>query len=215
MILGTSRKPTKGYYVKGHFVALGSELDLALKRELRGDVDLSRTDLKKHSDHLQLLGEQLLTLRRGLLDKLALPDRLLDAMTEAKRITNFEGKRRQMQFIGKLMRKLDEATVAAIEEALKVQHQGSAKDTLRMHQAEQWRDRLIANDEALEAWLQLDPDADLQHLRTLVRQARKDAVPAQEGEAPRHGKSFREIFQLVRAKLDGDAAAAQAAEDDA
>jgi ribosome-associated protein len=136
-------------------------------------------------------------------------------MTEAKRITNFEGKRRQMQFIGKLMRKLDEPTVAAIEEALKVQHQGSAKDTLRMHQAEQWRDRLIAQDEALEAWRKLDPDADLQHLRTLVRQARKDAVPAQEGEAPRHGKSFREIFQLVRAKLDGDAAAAQAAEDGA
>lgn len=208
-----SRKPTKGYYVKGHFVAEGSELDLELKRELRGDVDQSRTDLKKHSEHLQSLGEQLLTLRRGLLDKLALPDRLLDAMAEAKRITNFEGKRRQMQFIGKLMRKLDEATVAAIEEALKVQHQGSAKDTMRLHQAEQWRDRLIAEDEALEAWLQLDPDADLQRLRTLVRQARKDAVPAQEGEAPRHGKSYREIFQLVRAKLDGDAAAAQAAED--
>ena len=93
-----------------------------------------------------------------------------EVRAEAKRITNFEGKRRQMQFIGKLMRKLDEATVAAIEEALKVQHQGSAKDTLRLHQAEQWRDRLIANDEALEAWLKLDPDTDLQHLRTLVRQ---------------------------------------------
>ena len=105
------------------------------------------------------------------------------------------------------------AAALPIEEALKVQHQGSAKDTLRLHQAEQWRDRLIAEDEALEAWLQLDPDADLQRLRTLVRQARKDAVPAQEGEAPRHGKSYREIFQLVRAKLDGDAAAAQAAED--
>ena len=48
-----------------------------------------------------------------------------------------------------------------------------------------------------------------------MRQARKDAVPAQEGEAPRHGKSFREIFQLVRAKLDGDAAAVQAAEEGA
>ncbi len=210
-----SRKPTKGYYVKGHFVAEGSELDLELKRELRGDVDQSRTDLKKHSEHLQSLGEQLLTLRKGLLDKLGLPDRLLDALAEARRITNFEGKRRQMQFIGKLMRKLDEAMVQAIEEALEVQHQGSAKDTQRLHLAEQWRDRLIADDEALQQWLALDAEADLQRLRTLIRQARKDAQasPEQPGAAPRHGKSYREIFQIVRAKLDGDAAAAQAAED--
>ena len=210
-----SRKPTKGYYVKGHFVAEGSELDLELKRELRGDVDRSRTDLKKHSEHLQSLGEQLLTLRKGLMDKLGLPDRLLEAIAEARRITNFEGKRRQMQFIGKLMRKLDEATVQAIEEALEVQHQGSAKDTLRLHLAEQWRDRLIADDEALKEWLALDADADVQRLRTLVRQARKDAQasPEQPGAAPRHGKSYREIFQLVRARLDADAQAAQEAED--
>jgi len=210
-----SRKPTKGYYVKGHFVAEGSELDLELKRELRGDVDQSRTDLKKHSDHLQSLGEQLLTLRKGLIDKLALPDRLLDAIAEAKRITNFEGRRRQMQFIGKLMRKLDEQQVQAVEQALEVQHHGSAKDTLRLHVAEQWRDRLIAQDAALQDWLQLDPDADLQHLRTLVRQARKDAQvnPEQPDAAPRHGKSYREIFQLVRARLDADAQAAQEAED--
>ena len=141
MILAMSRKPTKGYFVKGHFVALGSELDLELKRELKGDVELSRTDLKKHSDHLQQLGEQLLTLRKGLLDKLDLPDNLREALVEAKRITNFEGKRRQMQYIGKLMRKLDETVVSAVEAALDVQHQGSAQETLRLHVAEQWRDR--------------------------------------------------------------------------
>ncbi|MEN9384494.1 MAG: hypothetical protein RL323_1637 [Pseudomonadota bacterium] len=210
-----SRKPTKGYFVKGHFVALGSELDLELKRELKGDVELSRTDLKKHSDHLQHLGEQLLTLRKGLLDKLALPDNLRDALAEAKRITNFEGKRRQMQYIGKLMRKLDETVVSAVESALEVQHQGSAQETLRLHVAEQWRDRLVATDEALQEWLQIDTDADVQRLRTLVRQARKDAQasPDLPGEAPRHGKAYREIFQLVRARLDADAQAAQDAAD--
>lgn len=209
MILGMSRKPTKGYYVKGHFVALGSDLDLELKRELRGDTDVSKTDLKKQSDHLQNVGEQLLTLRKGLVDKLELPERLLEAVAEAKRITNFEGKRRQMQFIGKIMRKLDDAQVRAIEEALAIQHQGSAKDTLRLHQAEQWRDRLIADDNALTEWLQTDPDADLQHLRSLLRQARKDAQtqPDKPGEAPRHGKAYREIFQAVRARLDAIAAA--------
>ncbi len=215
MILAMSRKPTKGYFVKGHFVALGSELDLELKRELKGDVELSRTDLKKHSDHLQQLGEQLLTLRKGLLDKLDLPDNLREALVEAKRITNFEGKRRQMQYIGKLMRKLDETVVSAVEAALEVQHQGSAQETLRLHLAEQWRDRLVATDDALQEWLQIDTDADVQRLRTLVRQARKDAqtTPDLPGEAPRHGKAYREIFQLVRTRLDAEAQAAQDAAD--
>ena len=204
-----ARKPTKGYFVKGHFVAEGSELDLELKRELKGDVDVSKTDLKKHSDKLQQLGEALLTLRQGLMDKLDLPEKLVEAIAEAKRITNFEGKRRQMQFIGKLMRKLDDDTVTAIEAALEVQHQGSAADTLRLHQAEQWRDRLIADDKALQDWLALDPDADLQHLRSLIRQARKDArdkaSAERPGEAQRHGKSYRELFQIVRIRLDAQA----------
>ncbi len=204
-----ARKPTKGYFVKGHFVAEGSELDLELKRELKGDVDVSKTDLKKHSDKLQQLGEALLTLRQGLMDKLDLPEKLVEAIAEAKRITNFEGKRRQMQFIGKLMRKLDDDTVTAIEAALEVQHQGSAADTLRLHQAEQWRDRLIADDKALQDWLAIDPDADLQHLRSLIRQARKDAQDKasaeRSGEAQRHGKSYRELFQIVRTRLDAQA----------
>ncbi|MBE0590374.1 MAG: DUF615 domain-containing protein, partial [Hydrogenophaga sp.] len=117
-----SRKPTKGYFVRGQFVAEGSELDLELKRELKGSVDMSKTDLKKESDRLQTLGENLLTLNTGLMTHLiennGLPEKLVDAVNDAKRITNFEGRRRQMQFIGKLMRKLDEATVAAIEAAM-------------------------------------------------------------------------------------------------
>jgi ribosome-associated protein len=200
-----ARKPTKGYFVKGHFVAEGSELDLELKRELRGDTDISRHELKKQSDALQALGEQLLTLRLGLRDKLGLPDKLIEAVEDAKRITNFEGRRRQMQFIGKLMRKLDGDTVAAIETVLTEQHQGSAADTLRLHQAELWRDRLIADDEAVTEWLSAHPSTDAQHLRSLVRQARKDAQAhaKQElpGQAVRHGKSYREVFQLVRDAL--------------
>lgn len=200
-----SRKPTKGYFVRGQFVALGSELDLELKRELKGSVEMSKTDLKKHSDHLQQLGQDLLTLRSDLMARLDLSDKLLDALAEARRITDFEGKRRQMQFIGKLMRALDEDTVAAIEAALEEQRKPSAAETLRLHQAEQWRDRLIADDQALTGWLQIDTEADAQHLRTLIRQARKDAqaTAAQErpGEAIRHGRAYREIFQQVKAAL--------------
>ena len=206
-----SRKPTKGYYVRGHFVAEGSELDLELKRELKGSVDMSKTDLKKHSDHLQALGESLLTLRRDLMAQLReqhedISDKLIDALVEAKRITNFEGKRRQMQFIGKLMRKLDDGTIAAIEAALEEQRKPSAQATLALHQAELWRDRLIADDDALTTWLQSAPDTDVQQLRTLIRQARKDAqaVTERPGEAQRHGKAYRDIFQMVRTALSRD-----------
>lgn len=206
-----SRKPTKGYYVRGHFVAEGSELDLELKRELKGSVDMSKTDLKKHSDHLQALGESLQTLRADLMARLReqhedIGDKLIDALVEAKRITNFEGKRRQMQFIGKLMRKLDESTIAAIEAALEEQRKPSARETLALHQAEQWRDRLIGDDAALTEWLERTPGTDVQALRALIRQARKDAqgVSERPGEAQRHGKAYREIFQLVRSALAAD-----------
>ncbi len=201
-----SRKPTKGYFVRGQFVALGSELDLELKRELKGSVDMSKTDLKKYSDRLQELGESLLTLRADLMKRLELSEKLVDAVDAAKRITNFEGRRRQMQFIGKLMRGLPEDTITAVEAALDEQNKGSAKGTLSLHQAEQWRDQLIADDEALTRWLELDTEADVQQLRALIRQARKDAqaTQAQEqpGEAVRHGKAYREIFQLVKAVLN-------------
>jgi ribosome-associated protein len=214
-----SRKPTKGYFVRGQFVAEGSELDLELKRELKGSVDMSKTDLKKESDRLQLLGENLLTLNAGLMTRLietqGLPEKLVDAVADARRITNFEGRRRQMQFIGKLMRKLDEATVAAIEAAMEEQRKPSAQATLALHQAEQWRDKLVADDDALTRWLAQDPAADVQHLRALIRQARKDAqaVTERPGEALRHGKAYREIFQIVRTALMPDDAAEDASDD--
>lgn len=200
-----SRKPTKGYFVRGQFVALGSELDQELKRELKGDVELSKTDLKKESARLQALGENLLTLRAELMQRLELPEKLQDALAEARRITNFEGRRRQMQYIGKLMRALDDDQLTAAQAALDEQNLGSAQATLALHQAEQWRDRLIADDDALTQWMQIDAQADVQHLRTLIRQARKDAqaTQAQErpGEAVRHGKAYREIFKIVKGTL--------------
>lgn len=213
-----SRKPKKGYYVRGEFVAEGSELDLELKRELKGTHDASRTELKRESEELQRLGAELLTLRADLLNALDLPEKLLEALADAKRITNFEGKRRQLQFIGKLMRKLEPDTLEAARGALQAQHQGSARETLALHRAEQWRDRLITQDEAIGDWLRAFPGTDGQQLRALVRQARKDAPASDQaavskGLAPRHGRAYREVFQLVREQLaaaDADAETAGA-----
>ncbi|HPU54594.1 MAG TPA: ribosome biogenesis factor YjgA [Burkholderiaceae bacterium] len=214
-----SRKPKKGYYVRGEFIAEGSELDLELKRELKGTSEASRTELKRESTELQKLGEDLLTLRADLSKSLDLPEKLSEALADARRITNFEGKRRQMQFVGKLMRQLEPDTLTAVRAALQEQHQGSAKQTLALHQAEQWRDRLIAQDEAFGDWIQQFPGTDTQQLRALIRQARKDApapdrAAVSQGLAPRQGRAYREIFQLVREQLGSTDEAADAVNDD-
>jgi ribosome-associated protein len=203
-----SRKLKKGYFVKGQFVAEGSELDLELKRELKGTDEQSRTDLKRESTELQKLGEDLLNLHADLFDRLDLPEKLVDAVSEAKRISNFEGKRRQMQFIGKLMRQLDPARLADIRATLVEQHTPSARETKNLHESEQWRDRLIADDAAVAQWITTFPQTDTQQLRALVRQARKDAKPADkatvsQGLGPRQSRAYREIFQFVREHLAG------------
>ncbi len=204
-----SRKPKKGYFVRGQFVAEGSELDLEFKRELRFGLEgPSRTELKRESTELQELGTQLLTLRADLMADLKLTDKLKDALAEAKRITNFEGKRRQMQFIGKQMRLQEPEVLQAVRDALEIQRLGSAKDTQALHLAEAWRDRLIADDTAVGEWIEQYPQTDTQQLRALVRQARKDAVPVSnaavsQGLAPRQSRAYREIFKLVRSILSG------------
>jgi ribosome-associated protein len=184
----------KGYYVKGQFVAEGSEMDMLLKN---AEVP-SKSDLKRESDELQQLGEDLLTLRADLLAKLELPENLREALLEAKRITAHEGKRRQLQYIGKLMRKVDAEPIRAV---LDEQRLGSASEKLALHRAEQWRDELIARDDAFSDWMAQHPSTDTQQLRALIRQARKDAVPEKPGAAPRHARAYREIFQLVKLAL--------------
>ena len=196
-----SRKFKKGYFVRGQFVAEGSELDLQMKAELKGTDAASRTEQKAESDQLQELGEQLMSLRADLFTRLGLDEKLHDAILEAKRITNFEGKRRQMQYVGKLMRKQDEAMLDKIHAALDEQHNGSAAENAALHRAESWRDELVADDGRLADWIKAYPGTDAQQLRALVRQARKDAKPETPGAAPRHGRAYREIFQLVRQQL--------------
>ena len=200
-----SRKPKKGYFVRGQFVAEGSELDLELKAELKGTTEASKTDLKRESTELQKLGEELLTLRADLMERLHLPDKLADALAEVRRITNFEGRRRQMQFVGKLMRLLEPEKRQAAREALAEQNKGSARETEALHLAEKWREDLVRDEDALAKWLTQFPDTDTQQVRALIRQARKDNPPdkaaASEGKAPRHSRAWRELFQLVRDQL--------------
>jgi len=125
-----------------------------------------------------------------------MPEALRDAIAEYRRTKSHEGRRRQMQYVGKLMRSADEE---ALREAVAAATLGTAQSALALHEAERWRAELIADDSALERWLQSHPDTDTQQLRSLVRAARRDAA----GLAPeaRQPKSVRELFQFIKPLL--------------
>jgi len=156
----------------------------------------SKTQLKKEMHDLQALGEALVELGDDRLTALALPEPLLDAVREFQRTRSHEGRRRQMQYIGKLMRHAD---AEPIREAVAASRLGRARDALALHEAEHWRSELIAGDAALTAWTTRHPGTDLQQLRSLIRAARKEAAePGPPGAAPRKGRAFRELFLFIR-----------------
>ena len=156
----------------------------------------SRNELKKQMRDLQELGEAVAALPVDRLDKLKIDERLRDAIDELRRTRSFEGKRRQLQYIGKLMKSEDPAPLREAVASFRV---GSASDTLALHQAEYWRDELLAGDDALKKWVEEYPATDIQQLRSLVRSARKEKL--EPGE--RHGRAYRDLFRLVKEQMQG------------
>lgn len=159
----------------------------------------SKTQLKKQMHELQELGEALVALSADRLDAIEMPESLRDAVRELKRTRSHEGRRRQLQYVGKLMRS---AEIEPIREAVAAAQLGRAKDTLTLHRAERWRSELIEGDDALTLWMNQHPGSDVQALRSLIRAARKDAAAAPE---QRSGRAFRELFQFVRQALEEQA----------
>ena len=202
-----SRKSHKGYYIKGEFVAAGSDADQRIRNELQDTNALSRTALKKASERLQEVGEELLAAREDLLAELPLPEELKDAIFDARELTSFGAKRRQTKFIGKLMRRLDAEALEAVRAALRVEYGQAAKDAQILQRAEKWRDSLICDDERLGQWIEEFPGSDVQQLRALIRQARKDAQRAKPGAAQRQGRAYRQIYSLVRSRLSSSTSA--------
>ncbi|MDP9124925.1 MAG: DUF615 domain-containing protein [Pseudomonadota bacterium] len=165
------------------------------RRQMAIDGELpSRNELKKHMQDLQELGEAIASLPADRLDKLKIDERLRDAIDELRRTRSFEGKRRQVQYIGKLMKHEDPEP---LREAVASYRVGSATDTLALHQAEYWRDQLLADDDALANWVKEYPATDVQQLRSLVRAARKEKL--EPGE--RHGRAYRDLFKMVKGQM--------------
>jgi ribosome-associated protein len=150
---------------------------------------VSRTKKKQQVEELQKLGVALVDLPATQLDALGLPALLLAAVREAQRITSHEARRRQLQYIGKLMRKVDPEPVRA---ALAMIAGQSALARAQQRRLEGWRERLIGDDLALTAFAGEHPGADLQELRTLIRNARKEIA---ESKPPR---AQRELFRVLR-----------------
>lgn len=175
----------------------------------RVDERPSKSALKRQMHDVQQLGEALTELPASRIATLDLPESLLDALAEYRRTRSFEGRRRQLQFIGKLMRQVDPEPVREAVAAAKL---GSAKETLALHEAERWREELLASDDAITRWINAHPDTEPQPLRSLVRAARKDL----QAEAPeaRRGRPYRELFQLIKNGLAASDAPAPSEEDD-
>lgn len=152
-------------------------------------AELSKTKRKAAMDELQETGAALVALPKDKLAKLELPEFLLDAVNEAKRITAHGATRRQMQYIGRLMRDVDAAPI--VEQLQRWEGKNSAENA-HFHQLERWRTRLLTEEQALSEFMQLYPGVDSQQLRTLIRNSRREHA---ENKAPRSG---RELFRLLR-----------------
>lgn len=178
-------------------------IEHAVEEDDNGYDRPSKSQLKREMHELQVLGQALVELPKDALKRMPMPESLADAVREARRITDHEGKRRQLQYVGRVMRSLTDDETAALRTALDAQRGVNKAATARLHWIERTRDQLLANDDALTEFLRQHPEADIQEGRTLIRNARKEA---QQGKPPRY---FRELFQWIKTasgtgEADGD-----------
>jgi len=153
------------------------------------DEKPSKSALKREMTELQGLGEDLAALSKDQLKRIDLPDDLRDALRDAQRFTQHEAHRRQLQYIGKLMRGIDPAPIRAALDDIKGV---SAAANARMHALERLRTRFLEDERVIGEIAEAHPGADLQHLRQLRRNALKEQ---EQGKPPR---AFRELFRVLR-----------------
>ncbi len=157
------------------------------------ELEKSKTAVKQELAELTRLGEQLCQYSQARLASLPLTDRLLAAIAEAQKISSPPGRRRQVKYIGKLLRDID---LDALELAIRLQDQPHLEEVDRHHAAEQWRDRLLAEgDGAITELLAEAPTLDRQKLRQLVLAANRENTRS----AP--PKSARLLFRYLRDNL--------------
>jgi ribosome-associated protein len=153
------------------------------------DQPISKTQRKKNMHALQYLGEQLVTLNPALLEQLDLSEKLRDAVIDARKMKKNEARRRQMQYIGRLMREVDAAPIRQKLDSImgpQLQHQAW------LNLIERWRERLLADEAALAEFLRTYPQADSQRLLLLVRNIKHEEAIGKPS------KNFRALFQKLQ-----------------
>jgi len=159
----------------------------------------SKTQRKKAMHELQALGAELLALSEHQLEGMQLPPELRDAVLAARSMTRHEARRRQLQFIGRVMRELDPAP---IREQLEIWHGRAKTATQRLHDVERWRERLLEDESALTEFAgSYGAAVPLQPLRACLREARREQLAAVATGAPA-GRHFRQLFRLLREAID-------------
>ncbi|XXQ69354.1 ribosome biogenesis factor YjgA [Neisseriaceae bacterium B1] len=158
---------------------------------------VSKTQKKKQMDELQDLGMELTCLSSETLKKIGLNEDLYEAIREYKKITSNSAVKRQRQYIGRLMRDVDDAPIREFLAKLKGDNQAHNAFLQRVEQA---RTRLLDNDQALTKFMADFPHADASALRTLIRNARKEA------ELQKPPKNFRALYQELKMVMGGDVA---------
>ncbi len=156
------------------------------------DESISKTKLKAEADAQQALGVRLCELSKEKLTKLNLPEALLEAVLDNKKITANGAMRRHKQYLGRLMREID---TAPIEEQLAKWDGKHTAENAYFHGLERWRDRMVADASVLNEFIAQNPQTDpldIQQLRTLIRNAQK------ESSTIKPPKSSRELFKLLR-----------------
>ena len=152
----------------------------------------SKSQMKRDMTALQDLGREIAALSPDRIAHLGLPERLFDALIQFRGITAHEGARRQMQFIGRLMRDVDPLP---LREALDRFNGASRAEVAEMHLAERWRDRLLADTQSLTEFAHAHPVTDFTRLRNLIRNA------AREKAAGRPQREYRELYRAIRAAM--------------
>ena len=165
------------------------DTELSNDANLDADLPTSKTKLKAEADAQQALGVKLSALSKEKLNKLNLPEDLMAAILETKKITANGAIRRHRQYLGKLMREIDPTPI--IEQLSRWEGKNTAENAY-FHGLERWRDRLISDPNALSEFMVLHPNTDSQQLRSLIRNAQKEHL------ANKPPKSSREIFKLLR-----------------
>ncbi len=156
------------------------------------DLPPSKSELKRQMAERQKLAEALSTLTSDALKSIPIDEDLRDAIAETSRVRSFEGIRRHKQYLGKRMRALSDEDIAAIKRQLEVIEGPGRVETAKLHRLERLRERLLQSDEALQELITQHPTLDIQNIRTLIRNAKK------EREANKPPKAYREIFQYLR-----------------